>query len=402
MHPALRNGWRMALKLALAGFGVVLAAWLLWFAAATHLKRECVVMDTPYLPLCAPAASDPSQSELHERLRGNPGDSSAWVSLASLDAEETREAMLRAIATLAPSDPNSLRLRARQALAQNRMPVATELLVTMTNHHMGGAEPPQLLARLLAGSEGDALLRPHLVAGSRWLPQVLASMAPLKLPLEAALPLLAEAAAKRIVPPETVQSYVRALKASGKWADAYGLWVSQQRQPAPLLFNGDFEKRFQPDGFDWEVTPAPPGRTGALVAQRNMAGHGQVLEIQYTGRSMPTPVIRQYLFLAPGRYAVQGQYMTSKLRMEQGLAWAVRCTDGTKTLAGRSEPLQDTAGAWHRFRFELDLPAACGMMASLQLETFAPFEATAGFRGKAAFDGLELRNLGAEQAAARP
>jgi hypothetical protein len=80
--------------------------------------------------------------------------------------------------------------------------------------------------------------------------------------------------------------------------------------------------------------------------------------------------------------------------MEQGLAWAVRCADGARALAGRSEPLQDTAAVWRNFQFEFNVPAGCGTTASLQLETFAPFEAATGFTGKSSFDGFELRPLG--------
>jgi hypothetical protein len=381
----------------LAGLGTIVAAWLVWYGATTHLQRSCVLLDTPYLPLCPEALpdSDPRRIEqLRERLRANPGDSGAWVDLASLAPDESRDALLHAVAVLAPSDPNSLRLRARQALAANQMELATDLLVKMTEHHLGGEEPPQLLARLLSSSEGMTLLRPHLTAGSHWVPQVLGSLVALKLPLEAGFPLLAEAAAKGLVARATLQSFVRSLKAAGSWADAYGLWVSQQRQPVPVLFNGGFDKRFQPDGFDWEVTPVSLGRAGALVAQRTLSGHGPVLEIQYTGRAVAMPVIRQFMFIAPGRYAMTGKYMTDKLRMEQGLAWAVRCTDGARALAGRSEPLQDTAGVWRNFQFEFNVPAGCGTTASLQLETFAPFEAATGFTGKSSFDGLELRPLG--------
>ena len=384
----------MALKIALAGLGTALAAWLVWLGATTHLQRACVLLDTPYLPLCpsAPAESDPTRGpDLRARLRDNPGDSGAWVALASLESCESHDAILRAVAVLAPADPNSLRLRARKALAENQMALATDLLVKLTELRPGDEEPPQLLARLLAGSEGMAWLRPHLNAGSRWVPQVLAQLAALKLPLETGVPLLAEAAAKGLVPPATVRSFVRSLKANGQWADAYGLWVAQQRQPVPILFNGGFDQRFQADGFDWEVPPVSPGRAGALVTQRNLAGHGQVLETQYTGRAVTVPVIRQYLFLGPGRYTLQGQYMSSKLRLEQGLAWAVRCTEGTHALAGRSGPLQDTAAVWQNFQFEINVPAGCGVAASLELETFAPFEAAVGFTGKASFDNLQLR-----------
>jgi hypothetical protein len=398
VQPMAHGGSRRASQIVLAVLGAAVAAGLVWLSASTHLQRACLVLDTPYLPLCSDAApkSDSSRrQDLRARIRKNPGDSGSWVSLANIESGPSQLALLPAIAALAPSDPNSLRLRVREALVQKQIPAAVALLVQMTDHGIAGDEPPHILARLIASGTGAALLRPHLVAGSRWLPPVLASMAALKLPLELAFPLLAEGAAKRVVAQDTVRSFVRSLKADGKWVDAYGLWVAQQRQPVPILFNGGFEQRFQSDGFDWEVTPSSLNRAGVYVTQRNMGAHGLALEIQYTGWAVPTPVIRQYLFVPAGQYSLQGQYMTSKLRMEQGLAWAVRCTGGAQTLASRSNPLQDTANAWKNFRFEFTVPAGCGMAVSLQLETFAPFEAATGFRGKAWFDGFEMRRLGA-------
>ena len=75
--------------------------------------------------------------------------------------------------------------------------------------------------------------------------------------------------------------------------------------------------------------------------------------------------------------------------MEDGLAWAARCTNGGSTaLAGRSEELQDTAGAWQSFQFSISIPSNCGLVFSLQLETMLPSAATSG--AKAAFDALEL------------
>ncbi|HEX9719129.1 MAG TPA: hypothetical protein VGA59_05305, partial [Ramlibacter sp.] len=136
---------RTASRIILAALGATFAAWLLWFAASTHLQRACLVLDTPYLPLCPVAApeSDPARlQDLRTRLRENPGDSGAWVALASQESGANRQALLGAVATLAPSDPEALRLRALDALAKNQMPMAVALLVKMTDHRIGGAEPP--------------------------------------------------------------------------------------------------------------------------------------------------------------------------------------------------------------------------------------------------------------------
>jgi hypothetical protein len=386
----------MAFKLTSSALLAAAAAGLLWFAAETHLKRTCVVADAPYLLLCNNTVPDfdPGGPEgLRARLRDNPGETSAWVALANIESGPARERLLRAITVLAPSEPDTLRLRAQEALVQRNMPLATELLVKMTNHRVGGTEPPNLLAVLVASGEGTALLRPHLVEDSIWLPQILASMRALKLPLETAVPLLAEATNKGLVTPQVVLSAVRALKTQGNWREAHTLWTALQPKPAPMLFNSGFDERFQAGGFDWETAASPQGRAGALFLQRSMPDRGQVLEIQYTGRSVPIPIVRQFLFLPPGRYALNGQYMTSRLRMEQGLAWAVRCMEGDNVVAGRSEAMQDTAEAWQNFGFEIEIPQECGLVASLQLETYAPFEAAAGFRGKAIFDAFELRRL---------
>jgi len=396
--PLTRSGSddlpRLAIQSLMAAGGGALVGWLLWLGASTHLRHACLVLDTPYLPLCATAAPEADAEQLGRRLSRNPGDSAAWASLLTAQSGPTQEKLLPLVASVFPSDPNVMRLQTSDALARNDLERAVTLLVQMTEHRIGDAEPPQALARLIAEGKGAALVRPHLTAGSQWLPRVIQAVSALKLPLEPLFPLLAEAAAKRIVPQETVQSFVRSLKAERKWSDAYGLWAAQQRQPVPVLFNASFDQPFQQDGFDWEVTRTPPSRAGALVTQQTERGHGQVLEIQYTGRAVPTPVIRQYLFASPGRYVLYGQYMTSKLRTEQGLAWAVRCIqEGPHALAGRSEALHDTSRVWKSFRFEVEVPQNCGMVAALQLETYAPFEAAAGLKGTVSFDRLELKRL---------
>lgn len=394
-NPASANDLpHMALHVGLAALGGALCGWLLWAAASAHLRNACVVRDTPYLPICPSASPQPDEEQLRHRLSRNPGDAKAWIALLTTEPPPAQQELLAAVFKVAPNDADVLRLRTVDALTRNDLPTAVELLVKMTEQGLGQGDPPKVLARLIATPKGAELVRPHLVPGSGWLPSVIQQMSSLKLPPEPVFPLLAEAAAKHIVPQQTVQSFVRTLKAERKWADAYGLWAAQQRQPLSVLFNGSFEQPFQRDGFDWEVTSSPPGRAGAVLSQQTERGHGQVLEIQFNGRALATPVMRQYLFVAPGRYVIHGQYMTAKLRVEEGLAWAVRCTnDGPRALAGQSEALKDTNRIWKSFSFEVDVPDNCGLVASLQLETFASFEAAAGVRGTASFDAFELRQL---------
>lgn len=389
-RPAARAVPRAAVQGLLTATAGALVGWLMYLGVSAHYERACAVRDTPYLPLCDAPDRKTDPQQLRDHLARNPGDSTVWVALAIAESGAAQQSLLPALAALAPSNGNGLRLRASDALAQNQPELAVKLLVQMTEHGVS-PEAPRILARLIAGGPGAALVRPYLVAGSNWLPKVLASLSALKLPLERAFPLLVEAATQRIVAPDTIRAFVRSLKAERKWADAYGLWAAQQHQPVPVLFNGSFDRDFQPDGFDWELTPAAPGRAGAVVTQPTVRGQGTVLEVRYTGLATAAPIVRQYLFISPGRYSLQGRYMGSRLRSEEGVAWAVRCLGDGGALAGRSAGLQDTKGAWIGFSFDFEVPRDCGLVASLQLETFAPYEAAAGIRGTAAFDDFKLR-----------
>jgi hypothetical protein len=169
--------------------------------------------------------------------------------------------------------------------------------------------------------------------------------------------------------------------------------VALHKGQSPILYNAGFDRPFEQDGFDWEVGhQQSAGRSGALVARAVSETRGTVLDIRFTGRAFSVPLIRQHLFLGPGRYRLRGHYKTAQMRIEQGLAWSVSCTANGKQ-AGKSAGLGDTANAWQPFEFVFSVPPDCGWVASLQLETFAPLDATQGSRGRASFDALALDQL---------
>ena len=386
--------FRSSTAIGLVAAGAAAALLLAWLCVGVNLKRGCAIQDTPYLGLCPVRApgSDAHLEAMRARIAANPGDANAYVQLAMAARPDSRDRLVQAAARLAPTEPGIVLLHAAAALQREEWAHAVPPLVQLVEYrHVPVAA--QILARLIAGGQGQ-LLMPHITPDSHWLGDVLANMQAPAASFSAALPLVAQALKVGVLGPDAVRGYVRQLKAAGAWADAYGLWLVLQGKPMPALANGGFDEAFAVDGFDWEVMAAgPPSRAGAIVERRGAEERGAVLDLRFTGRAIAVPLIRQYLFLGPGRYRLRGDYMTRQLRMEQGLAWNVHCT-AAKSQAGGSPALQDTGGAWQPFTFEFTVPADCGLVASLQLETFAPTEAALGARGRVAFDAFSLEKAG--------
>jgi hypothetical protein len=370
---------------------LAVAAVVFWFAVEAHLRSACVEQDTPYLPLCPAPLSGPDavREELKQRLARNPGDAWAWTSLLVAGTPTQAEGVMPGAVLAAPHNHNVARWQAAQALQQGQLPQGVALLVEILRHR-GSPESARVLAQLAVTPQGLALLRPHLASAKEWLPQVLEGGYALKMPPGDLLPLVAAAVEKDALPDEALHRYMRTLKASGQWLDAYGLWVSHHKDLVPLLYNSGFDQPIEVDGFDWEFATAPRSRAGVLIEQEAVARRGLVLDIDFTGRSFPAPILRQYLFLAPGTYRVRGEYMAPKLRSEEGLAWSVQCTAGRRSVLGRSEGLRETGGVWKPLQFEFTVPADCGAVASLQLDPAAAFEATTGIKGSVSFDAFSL------------
>lgn len=381
------------------GLGGLAAALALFaFALETHVDRACVELDTPYLPLCAelPATREERRESLRQGLARNPGDANAWTRLLGVEGADGAAAVLPGAALAAPNHPYVARWRAARALQQGRMDEGIATLVDLLRNQ-SSPEGAAALARIAAAPDGVALLRPHLATAPEWLPAVLGASVTLKQHPGEMLALVAAAVDQGALPEGARQQYMRSLKATGQWLDAYGLWVAQHRHAVPLLFNSGFDQPIERDGFDWEFADGPRSRAGVLVEQVSVARRGLVLGFEFTGRSLAAPIARQYLFAPPGTYRLRGDYMTSKLRSEEGLAWTVQCTAGRKAVVGRSPALRESGGVWRAMEFEFTVPPDCGPVASLQLEAAASYEGVAGMKGYAAFDAFSLARTAASQ-----
>jgi hypothetical protein len=357
-----------------------------------NLERACTVDDTPYLELCpVPATAQQRAAELKSEISMNPGNSRAYVHLAVTAAAANDDRLLSEASRLAPSHPAVTARQAARALQNQDLPTALEQLVSMVEHGYND-RAAVVLARLVVSGQGQPLAE-YLRPGTHWFRQVLAQMFRTQGPFSTALPLVVIGLDRGVLTPADLMPYVRQLKASGAWGDAYSLWVALHQGTSPIIYNAGFKQPFEEDGFDWEASPQHPiSRVGAILGRAADETHGSLLDIRFTGRPFAVPLVRQHLFLGPGHYRIHGAYKTTQLRIEQGLAWTVRCS-ASPVQAGKSAGLLDTAGAWIPFEFEFSVPPDCGWVATLQLETFAAFEATVGSRGRASFAALALNKL---------
>ncbi|WP_395686649.1 hypothetical protein [Caenimonas koreensis] len=367
----------------------IVALLLIWPVVYVNVARGCVVGDTHYLPLCT--TTDPQPSALREHLAANPGETPAYVELAGLAPTSTTT--LAAAQRLAPTHPKILLTSAVVALQRGDLKAGIAPLIDLTEYHRDNYTPPVVLARLVAAGRTD-LLVPYLRPGSIWPASVLTAMRQAGGSTNSALPLITKALAAKALDRTAVSAYVEQLKADRAWGDAYALWLTLHTQPLPILYNGSFDEPFLSEGFDWEVNaPTPIGRAGAVVDRVGYEARGATLNVKLAGRSIATPLIRQYVFISNGRYRLKGEYRTRRLRLEPSLVWTIRCTSDIGVIVSRSEPLPDTDTLWQPFGFEFALPATCGPVAIVQLEPGSNAAAVAGGSGEAWFDALTLERL---------
>lgn len=398
----------MTAKRALAGIVLLLAAlWLGWKAWDVNITMSCWKDEWPHLKVCGKIMGrTPFEqvAKLQERLANNPGDSQALIALMvwahrpggfpGLDAP----ALLAAASKAAPQSRYVLLLQASEAVTKRQWPEAIDPLRRLSQYHQE-ASATDTLANLINLSGSDPQLLAALMAAAKtdggWLDRVLRAMPKAKLPVGNALPLITELMETQQLTPALGQFVIGQLKREGLWMEAHAVWRSLWNRPLDLVFNGDFEQPFVRGGFDWEVADANDHRSGARIDLIGRSDRGQVLKVEFTGKAIRPPMLRQDMLLLPGSYKLRGSMQSTELRSEKGLAWVVTCAKDGREL-GRTDALKATGREWVKWEAQIDMPADCsGFGARLALQPFAPYEAKTGLRGEVLFDGLSLeRNQG--------
>ena len=379
------------------------ALWLGWKAWDVNITMSCWKDEWPHLAVCDDILGrTPAEkvAKLQERLSQNPGDAEAkvllanWARLPNAPAGMDGPALLAAAIQAAPQDGRVLRMQANDALKAQQWPQALDPLMRLSRYH-GDAEASQTLAVLIGNANRDERVMAALMAATQpdgaWLDRPLRAMPRAEQPVGNAMPLILALMEGGGLTPSLGQYLIIQLKKENRWMEAHALWRHLWNRPLPLVFNGDFEQAFVRGGFDWEVADANDHRSGARVSTVGRSDRGQVLQVDFSGKAMRPPVLRQDLLLLPGNYALSGRMQSGDLRSEQGLAWVLSCAKDDRELA-RSPALKATGREWTSWRVAATMPADCaGFGARLALQTFAPYEAKTGLRGTVLFDDLQIQ-----------
>lgn len=394
-NALIRALWWLALPVA----GVL--AWKAW---NHNLAMLCSDRQWPWPTFCAePGAEEPPVREqvarLQARIARNPGDGQAYAELArfaALPPEETGldgARVLEAARGAAPHHRYVLQATAMSALGAQRWTEGVDALMQLSDL-FSDAEAHRVLGVLMASSQGDdavlKALQDAAARDTRWLEKAVRTLPAQQLPVSATMRLLGSLAADGAMTPELGRFVVRELKKEGQWLEAHAVWLSLFKRPLGLLFNGDFERALIADGFDWESGERDSPQAGVRLTQPGMGTRGQVLRVQFTGKPMRPPVVRQHLILPPGRYRLNGDYRADNLRTEGGMSWVVRCAGNPQQELARSAPLMATSRAWRPFGFDVDVPAGACLGVELALAPHAAVEARTGLRGEMLLDRLEL------------
>lgn len=369
-----------------------LAAALAWPAAAglalsivaTNHNRACLNQEWTFGACRKPESA---VAALREAFRRDPGDASAYARLATLQGEGSPQ-LLKNAALLAPRNPNIAFQTAQAAAADGDWVVATALLVNLAEQ---SDDPSALfaLARLVAAGRSD-LLEPHLRPHSRWTRKMISALRQIPGALPSGAALVSMAVKQEALRPEELSDVIQTLIDQGAWVDAYGLWASLHPEGLPLLRDGEFSTPLDEGPFGWRTDPTPQHRSGVIV-ERVRDTRGQYnLEATFTGRRVAMPMLQQDVFAGEGVFRLSGQMLTSRLRVEDGVQWTLRCRAGNGTIS--SPPVKATGAEWEDFVFDFSMPAGCGPVTSLEFG-LSERDATGGASGRISLRSLALKRL---------
>lgn len=337
---------------------------------------------------------------LRQVLSDNPAEVAALLMVArSLEAAGDAPRAARAYRTaldIAPYERDALVFAAAYFLRHDAG-VAVDILARLAANHPDthGRVFPALAELLVTGRHTGAL-KEVFAANPAWLGPFLHDACARGLDPALVAAWLPKDPAKKAGRPEA-ECAIDRLRASGRWLQAYQLWLNtlprERLGHVGFVFNGGFEH--DPlGGFDWVFDARPARESGhaAQLLQTLGAAGKRALRVGYDGgrRQSGIPVL-QYLALEPGDYELTGMARPEGVKAARGIHWTIRCLEPGRPAAivATSERFLGSS-EWRRFAMPFHIPVSCAGQV-LQLEPVAPEGTGLLFvAGTAWFDDLRV------------
>lgn len=387
---------------------VAVALFLLW----RIIQVNVVLYDETGRPRPAATPNAPSDVASRERtaferqtLRGmledNPGEVAALLMLAGEFESEgdvgRASRAFRSALELAPFDREVLFLSAAHFLRRDDS-IGIDLLSRLASHYPGTrSQVFPVLAEYLSSGRHRKALGEIMSLDPAWLGPFLVDACNRGIdPLVLVPTLLRRVATGRVEPAETACAIER-LRATGRWEQAYQLWLNQlpraRLSDVGFVFNGSFEYAPSGIGFDWIPQQRPEKEAGhvADIVPTRGAADRLALRVVYNGKRQSGYPVRQFLMLGAGDYEFSGLARLDGIKAVRGIHWTIRCVEqaGPAGIIARSERFVGSS-EWRRFSVDVRIGHPCRGQV-LQLEPVADDGAVAFVSGTAWFDDLRMR-----------
>ncbi|MFZ1110237.1 MAG: hypothetical protein WAN43_18050 [Rhodomicrobium sp.] len=210
---------------------------------------------------------------------------------------------------------------------------------------------------------------------------------------------------KKPIADNELQPYLNHLIRNDHVDLAYNAWLQflppSRLENLGLLTNANFQTK--PNGlpFDWQFGEGVNAL--AEIVPLNNGGVERVLHISFGEGRIKFPEVRQVLYLAPGRYRLEGK-LHGAISGKRGLRWQLRCLDRrAQKVLGETEMLLGRTEQWRVFSFEAEAPAPKECLGQeLRLIHDARSASEELITGEVWFNDLRLERIPAEDAQWRP
>ncbi len=376
---------------------LICAACLWWVLFPSQLSRGCWLGEWPFEQGCNAdrptgfASAEPLKV-YPAHLQKNPGDAVVytWLALRQWQAKDPHwQQSVDAALNIAPIDTKLLMLHANSSLESQHWRAAAVSLIRLVE--MGITEANEPLLRLMTSDTTRPFVIELITRQSTWLDRLLRSNESTKLPMDRLLSVYSHGKNLGLISDTTTVHVIDRLQSSGRWLEAYSIWLSYQGAMKEGFFNGGFDQQVSQKAFDWKWLQSADTKKGMLV--RQISAHpknGMALELELIGRSaVSLPMVSQAVILMGDSYIFRGRYQTDKLQTSEGLSWKFSCASGGEPWA-QTNALNDTQRQWKDFELKLKVPTECGFAILVGLETKNRAEARAGLTGVVQFDDISL------------